>query len=181
MPIVIDTNFTTNAVLSLEDFLNTNVLAAYNAAVVGTQYPNACTVILADPDDYSVVTKTPVIVLREPTAGPYADWGMGDHVGFSYLDFEMEWYPSQATDPTTGIQRPARLSMTALRSLAVNLGTGLTIPMLDFNDGKNPIETMFVVSCRVTDRRGAVALLALDKWRFNVDLRVRIPVISLNG
>jgi hypothetical protein len=177
--------FYTNVIGSVEAFLAANVMAPYNAAIIGTTFAaNQLTFEMDDPDDYSTVDKVPVILadfpedIRTPSST-----GMGDREVWVYPHFSMKVYPALSTDTSSGAQKPDRDAAVMLRSFFANITTALTIPLYDFTVSNTvPVDFMYIDAARVTGTTGPMKeMLALEKYRFNFDLRLRFAVVTLNG
>jgi hypothetical protein len=151
----------------------------YNTAVTGTNYSAPLRIIMEDPDDYSVLEQVPVIIMDYPYAArqPFST-GVGDPEMWVYPQFGFKVYPGMITDATTGAEKPSPLSTNILRSLFEQISTGLVVPLYDYST--NPateVDFAYIDMARTSDTKGAMRdMLAMEKFRFNFDLRLRFMV-----
>lgn len=183
MSITMNANFYNNLMSSVEAFLNTNVVAPYNAAVTGTNIATPIKCVLR-PQDEGTVVYVPAIVLPD-VIYDYKDsngTGMGDGAVWLYKRFDIEVYPALSTD-TNGAQKSSMKSAFLLHSLFDNVSTALTIPFMDYTTNPaSPTALGGMFMCGREKRlHGAITSLALHRNRFDYELDVHFDALTLNG
>jgi hypothetical protein len=174
---------TENVMTSVEAFLYTNVVLPYNSAVANTSYSTPVTILMQDPDDYSITASVPVIVLTLPDdVSQVNSTGMADGLVWNYMEVGMNVYPGLSTSPD-GSQKPILHSATYLRSLLLSVKTALTLPLYDYTQTPPAlVDFAYIEKCKVTELKGALKnMLALEKHRFDFTLGLRFVTPALNG
>jgi hypothetical protein len=182
--LLLNVNFENNLFRSVWAFLATNIVTPYNVAVTGTNFSQAMTMLIKDPDDSSLVASVPAIVMDLPFESKSFDsTGSGDGLVWQYWSFPMEMYPGIFKDPGDGAGKPSVISASYMRSLCVGISTALLVPLYDYTvSSVNPVDVAFITGSKLTKVKGAAAdMLAMDKHRFNYELSVRFATATLNG
>ena len=166
---------------SIKDFLKTNVVTPYNAAVSTTTFPATLRIILANPDEPDLYLETPLIAIDSvlKDVNTVQSVGMGDGIVWRHKMLFLCCYPALTTDGKPSVQAMDKL----MGYVDYALGTALYIPIFDYTTTPaTQVEAAQVMDARMYEPKGKTDnILAVEKNRFDYRIHIRYPVLTING